>query len=63
MVGGDSFMCVCKEGWEGATCSHSEFHQPHVDSGSGDAVSCVTPLLFFTLQMPTTAALSRGECL
>lgn len=24
VVMGDSFICVCKEGWEGATCSHSE---------------------------------------
>ncbi len=24
VVDGDAFSCVCKEGWEGATCSHSE---------------------------------------
>ena len=24
VVDGDVFNCVCKEGWEGATCSHSE---------------------------------------
>lgn len=24
VVDGDAFSCVCKDGWEGATCSHSE---------------------------------------
>lgn len=28
VVDGDSFSCVCKEGWEGATCSHSESLHP-----------------------------------
>ena len=31
VVDGDSFSCVCKEGWEGATCSHSEsLHHLHL---------------------------------
>lgn len=28
VVDGDSFSCLCKEGWEGATCSHSESLPP-----------------------------------
>lgn len=26
--GGDTFTCICKDGWEGPTCSQSQFRMP-----------------------------------
>uniref|UniRef100_A0A7N8WIV4 Delta-like protein n=1 Tax=Mastacembelus armatus TaxID=205130 RepID=A0A7N8WIV4_9TELE len=39
VVDGDSFSCVCKEGWEGATCSHNTNDcSPHPCYNSGTCV-------------------------
>lgn len=65
-VHGGSFRCVCKEGWEGATCSHSESPQPLRGKCPKDhdrnliEMSCFLP---DPLQTPTTAFHSLGMSL
>lgn len=39
MGSGDSFSCICRDGWEGRTCTHSELEGLQVGEACGFCVS------------------------
>lgn len=41
MGSGDSFSCICRDGWEGRTCTHSELEGLQVGEACG---FCLTSL-------------------
>lgn len=38
MGSGDSFSCICRDGWEGRTCTHSELEGFQVGEASGSCL-------------------------
>lgn len=61
---GDSFSCICREGWEGRTCTHSEFEVGAGCCGVGAPQarpSCPCPWMC-PLHLPTKAVTPETCC-
>lgn len=43
MGSGDSFSCICRDGWEGRTCTHSELEGLQVGEACGFCLTSPSP--------------------
>lgn len=52
MGSGDSFSCICRDGWEGRTCTHSELEGLQVGEACGFCLTSLLPTSWKTNPSP-----------